>query len=36
MKRGFERIEHLLLAEQTRKIEDLKKRMKWFEDAVAL
>jgi hypothetical protein len=33
---GFEGIEHLLLAEQKREIEDLKKRMKRLEDAVAL
>ena len=36
MTAGFERIEHLLLAEQKRKIEDLEKRMKRLEDAVAL
>jgi L-2-hydroxyglutarate oxidase LhgO len=30
---GFERIEHLLLAEQKREIEDLKTRMKRLEDA---
>jgi hypothetical protein len=33
---GFDRIEHLLLAEQKREIEDLKTRMKRLEDAVAL
>jgi peptidoglycan hydrolase CwlO-like protein len=33
---GFERIEHLLLAEQKREIEDLQKRMKRLEDAIAL
>jgi L-2-hydroxyglutarate oxidase LhgO len=33
---GFERIEHLLLAEQKREIEDLKKRMKRLEDALAV
>ena len=33
---GFERIEHLLLAEQTREIEDLKKRIKRLEDALAV
>jgi hypothetical protein len=33
---GFERIEHLLLAEQKRKIEDLEKRMKRLEDALAV
>jgi hypothetical protein len=32
----LDRIEHLLLAEQKRKIEDLEKRMKRLEDAVAL
>jgi hypothetical protein len=32
---GFERIEHLLLAEQKREIEDLKQRMKKLEDALA-
>ena len=36
MTAGFERIERLLLAEQKRKIEDLEKRMKRLEDAVAL
>jgi L-2-hydroxyglutarate oxidase LhgO len=36
MTAGFERIEHLLLAEQTRKIEDLEKRMKRLEDAPAV
>jgi hypothetical protein len=43
MKQGFEsvesrlgKIENLLLAEQMREIEDLKKRMKRLEDAVAL
>ena len=33
MKAGFERIENLLLAEQKREIEDLKKRL---EDALAV
>jgi DNA repair exonuclease SbcCD ATPase subunit len=33
---GFERIEHLLLAEQKREIEDLKQRMKHLEDALAV
>jgi hypothetical protein len=33
---GFERIEHLLLAEQKREIEDLKQRMKRLEDALAV
>jgi hypothetical protein len=32
----LDRIESLLLAEQKREIEDLKKRMKRLEDAVAL
>jgi len=36
MQAGFERIEHLLLAEQTREIEDLKTRMKRLEDALAV
>jgi polyhydroxyalkanoate synthesis regulator phasin len=36
MKVGFERIERLLLAEQKREIEDLKKRMKRLEDALAV
>ena len=36
MKAGFECIEHLLLAEQKREIEDLKKRMKRLEDALAV
>jgi len=36
MQAGFDRIEHLLLAEQKREIEDLKQRMKRLEDAVAL
>jgi hypothetical protein len=36
MQAGFERIEHLLLAEQKRKIEDLEKRMKRLEDALAV
>jgi Spy/CpxP family protein refolding chaperone len=36
MKAGFERIEHLLLAEQKRKIEDLEQRMKRVEDALAV
>jgi hypothetical protein len=33
---GFDRIEHLLLAEQKREIEDLKQRMKRLEDALAV
>ena len=33
---GFDRIEHLLLAEQNREIEDLKTRMKRLEDALAV
>jgi hypothetical protein len=33
---GLARIEHLLLAEQKRKIEDLKQRMKRLEDALAV
>jgi hypothetical protein len=33
---GFERIEHLLLAEQKREIEDLQTRMKRLEDALAV
>jgi hypothetical protein len=33
---GFERIENLLLTEQKRAIEDLKKRMKRLEDALAV
>jgi hypothetical protein len=33
---GFDRIEHLLLAEQKREIEDLKQRMKRLEDAPAV
>jgi hypothetical protein len=36
MKAGFDRIEHLLLAEQTREIEDLKQRMKRLENALAV
>jgi hypothetical protein len=32
----LERIEHLLLKEQKREIEDLKKRMKRLEDALAI
>ena len=36
MTAGFERIERLLLAEQKRKIEDLEKRMKRLEDALAV
>jgi hypothetical protein len=32
----LDRIEHLLLAEQKREIEDLKKRMKRLEDALAV
>ena len=33
---GFERIEHLLLEEQRRKIENLETRMKKLEDALAV
>jgi len=33
---GFERIEHLLLEEQRRKIENLEMRMKKLEDALAV
>jgi hypothetical protein len=33
---GFERIEHLLLAEQKRESEDLKTRMTRLEDALAV
>jgi len=33
---GFERIEHLLLEDQKRKIENLEARMKKLEDALAL
>jgi ribosomal protein L16 Arg81 hydroxylase len=36
MKAGFEHIEHLLLAEQKRKIEDLEQRLKRLEDALAV
>jgi L-2-hydroxyglutarate oxidase LhgO len=36
MQAGFDRIEHLLLAEQKREIEDLKQRMKRLEDALAV
>ena len=36
MQAGFERVEHLLLAEQKREIEDVKKRMKRLEDALAV
>jgi L-2-hydroxyglutarate oxidase LhgO len=36
MTAGFDRIEHLLLAEQKREIEDLKQRMKRLEDALAV
>jgi DNA-binding FrmR family transcriptional regulator len=32
----LDRIEHLLVAEQKREIEDLKKRMKRLEDALAV
>ena len=32
----LDRIEHLLLAEQKREIEDLKQRMKRLEDALAV
>jgi hypothetical protein len=35
MTAGFERIEHLLLAEQKREIEDVKQRMKRLEDVLA-
>jgi hypothetical protein len=33
---GFERIEHLLLEDQKRKIENLEMRMKKLEDALAV
>ena len=33
---GFDRIEHLLLEEQRRKIENLETRMKKLEDALAI
>ena len=33
---GFDRIEHLLLEEQRRKIENLETRMKTLEDALAV
>jgi hypothetical protein len=33
---GFDRIEHLLLEEQKRKIENLETRMKKLEDALAV
>jgi len=33
---GFERIEHLLLEDQKRKIENLEMRMKTLEDALAV
>jgi len=33
---GFERVEHLLLEEQRRKIENLEIRMKKLEDALAV
>ena len=36
MKTGFDRIEHLLLEEQRRKIENLETRMKKLEDALAI
>ena len=36
MQAGFDRIEHLLLAEQKREIEDFKQRMKRLEDALAV
>jgi hypothetical protein len=36
MKAGFERIENLLLAEQKREIEELQKRMKRLENALAV
>jgi archaellum component FlaC len=36
VKQRLDRIENLLLAEQKRNIEDLKKRMKKLEDALAI
>ncbi len=36
VKQRLDRIEHLLLAEQKREIEDLKTRMKRLEDALAV
>jgi len=36
VKTGFDRIEHLLLEEQRRKIENLETRMKKLEDALAV
>jgi hypothetical protein len=36
MRAGFDRIEHLLLEEQRRKIENLEARMKKLEDALAV
>jgi predicted nuclease with TOPRIM domain len=36
MQAGFDRIEHLLLEEQRRKIENLETRMKRLEDALAV
>ena len=36
MTAGFDRIEHLLLEEQRRKIENLEARMKTLEDALAV
>jgi hypothetical protein len=36
MTAGFHHIEHLLLAQQKREIEDLKTRMKRLEDALAV
>jgi len=36
MRAGFDRIEHLLLEEQKRKIENLETRMKKLEDALAV
>jgi len=36
MQAGFNRIEHLLLAEQKRKLESLETRVKRLEDALAV
>jgi hypothetical protein len=36
MTAGFNRIDHLLLEEQKRKIEDLERRMKRLEDVLAV
>jgi hypothetical protein len=36
MRAGLSRIENILLAEQKREIEDLQKRMKKLEDALAV